>query len=103
MQMAQQLAGAGMIDPKTLFEEMGYGNIEQRVNDLYQWLTITGRINPQAVQQTAQGNTGQGGEQLTRLQDILQSPQFQQLPPEEQQQFIQQGRQIVETIKGGTQ
>jgi len=104
MDMAQQLATAGMIDPKTLFEELGYGNIDQRVQDLFQWLQMTGRIAPQQPPQQVGQPVGQGGgqeEQLVKLQQIMQSPQFQQLPDQEKLQFIQQGRQILETIKGG--
>jgi len=72
---------------------------------------MTGKIAPQqppvqqGVPQGGQAGTqaGQEGqaEQLTRLQGILQSPQFQQLPPEEQQEFLQRGRQIVEQVKSG--
>ena len=111
MDMAKELASANMIDPKTLFEEMGYANVDERVQALYQWLQMTGKIAPQqppvqqGVPQGGQAGTqaGQEGqaEQLTRLQGILQSPQFQQLPPEEQQEFLQRGRQIVEQVKSG--
>jgi hypothetical protein len=117
MQMAQGLAQVSMIDPKTLFEEMGYGNIDQRVQDLYQWLQVTGRIQPQMPQGVGQppqgvgqetGGVGQqmsqqGGnpqeQQLARLQGILQSEQFNSLPPEQQKEVVGQARQIVEQIK----
>ena len=105
---AIQLAQFDKIDPKTLFEEMGYSDAEKRTADLYDWLAKTGKIQPQAQmpavgQPGAPGAVSEGGQeqQLVRLQSILQSPQFQQLPPEEQQGFLQKGRQIVEQIKGG--
>jgi len=49
------------------------------VQRLYQWLTATGRMNPQAV------GAQQGGEQvqeqqLQRIQSLVNSPQFKQLP-----------------------
>jgi hypothetical protein len=65
---------------------------------------MTGRIAPQQPPQQVGQPVGQGGgqeEQLVKLQQIMQSPQFQQLPDQEKLQFIQQGRQILETIKGG--
>lgn len=130
MDNAIQLAGAGMIDPKTLFEEMGYPNTDQRVQALYQWLQMTGKVVPQQAPQiagqTAQpaseqagmpvgqevGQTGtpqtppqqQGGQadqQIARLNQVLQSPQFQSLPDDQKLQFIQRGRQVLEQIKGG--
>ena len=110
MDMAKELASVGMIDPATLFEELGYANIDKRVQDLFNWLSTTGKI--QLPQQTAvAGQPGVPGvvpegdpqAQLAKLQQILQSPQFQQLPPEEQAQFTQRARAIVEQIKGGAQ
>lgn len=113
MDMAQQLAVSGMIDPATLFEEMGYANVDQRVQSLYQWLQATGKIAPQQLPmgtpQTAAGGQVQegqpsvqgGGNQIDRLGQVLQSPQFQQLPDQEKLQFIQQGRQILQKAKGG--
>jgi len=118
MDMAQQLAAAGMIDPKTLFEEMGYANTDQRVQDLMEWLQATGKVIPQGGQvgQTGVTNVGQGGveqenvsipsnsdsnAQLARIQAMMQSPDFQKLPPEEQMQMVQQAKVIVQKIKGG--
>jgi hypothetical protein len=117
------LAQMNMIDPATLFEEMGYPNVEERVQNLYQWLQSTGKIVPQQPQMPQGGTAGQEGavpapqgqtappqggspeqakqQQLQRVQQIIQSPQFQQLPPAEQKQYIQQARQVVQAIKGG--
>jgi hypothetical protein len=127
MDNAIQLASAGMIDPKTLFEEMGYPNTDQRVQALFQWLQMTGKL--QAPQQTPMGQpaqpaeqpapeqagmpvgqgvgqppTQQGGQadqQIARLNQILQSPQFQQLPDDQKLAFIQRGREIINQIKQG--
>jgi hypothetical protein len=127
MDMAKELAAAGLIDPATLFEEMGYANIDQRFQKLVEWLQMTGKIAPQqqiqpqpgagATGAPAGGGTppgqpatpggapagGQGGpgDHIARLQQILQSPQFQKLPDAEKQQFIQRSRQVLESIKGG--
>lgn len=112
--MAKELAGAGMIDPKTLFEEMGYTNTDQRVEALYKWLQMTGKIVPQPPQvgqqvgtevgQEVVGQEGvQGGSelQLARLQNIMNSPEFQALPDEQKMQTLQEARNIVNKIKGG--
>ncbi len=96
MEQAIQLWGAGAIDPYTLMEEMGYPNVEDRVNKLYQWLQMTGKI--QMPPQVA-GQATQGGGELERIQAIIDSPEFKNLPPEEQQQHIQQMKQIVEQFK----
>ena len=120
---AMQLAQMDMIDPKTLFEEMGYPNVDERVQELYQWLQATGKIAPQqptmgtpvqgGVMGQPQGQTpvvgqpgGQGTDaegqkqaQIQKVQQIIQSPQFQQLPPEEQQKYLQQAKQVVQKIK----
>ena len=104
-QNAIQLAQFEMIDPATLFEEMKYTNVEKRVQALFQWLAMTGKIQQPMAGTPATGQLGelegQQKQQLARLQQILQSPQFQQLPPEEQQAIVQKGRGAVETIKGG--
>jgi hypothetical protein len=130
MDNAIQLASAGMIDPKTLFEEMGYPNTDQRVQDLYQWLQMTGKIIPQQ-QQMPQGSPemagqpaqptpeqagmpvgqgvgqppiqqgGQADQQLARLNQVLQSPQFQSLPDDQKLAFIQRGKEIIQQIKQG--
>lgn len=96
MNQAIQLSQSGMIDPLTLFEEMGYANADKRVQALYQWLSMTGKIAPQA--QPAQGGEQSG--QLQRLNQMLSNPEIKNLPPEDQQQIVQQGRQILEQIKG---
>jgi hypothetical protein len=116
MDMAQQLASAGMIDPKTLFEEMGYANVEQRVNDLLQWLQMTGKVMPQQPQMPqgvgqppTQGVAGQQGvatggdqqklQQVQRLRQLMEKAK--QLPPDQQAQAVGQIQQIAQQIKGG--
>jgi hypothetical protein len=91
-----------------LFEELGYSNTEKRKQDLFVWLQATGKIQPQP-QMPATGQPGASGgnpedqqkqQQLIRLQQILQSEQFKQLPPEEQKQKVEQAKQIMAQIKG---
>jgi hypothetical protein len=111
MDMAKELASAEMIDPATLFEEMGYGNIEQRVADLKDWLVQTGKIAPpQPVVPenlpTEEGVPveGQGGgieADVAKLQNVFNSPQFQQIPDEKKLELLQRGKGIINNIKGG--
>jgi hypothetical protein len=110
MDMARDLASAGLIDPGTLFEELGYANVDQRVQKLLQWLQMTGKVQPQQAVAGATGQPGapgeavaggQGADQIQRLQAVLSSPQFQQLPDNEKAQFIQRSKQVLESIKGG--
>jgi len=109
-QNAIQLAQMGMIDPVTLFEEMKYTKIDQRVQSLYQWLTLTGKIQPQVPEMGQGPATGQPGasgadlnatksQQLQRIQNIFQSPEFQQMSPEQQQKMIGQAREAINQIK----
>ena len=100
MANAIQLAQFGMIDPGTLFEEMGYANGEKRVQALYQWLQLTGKIVPQQGQVQGQ-QSGQQSDQLDRLNQMLSNPDIKNLPPEEQQAILTQGRQALEQIKAG--
>jgi hypothetical protein len=99
---ALTLASYGMIDPFTLFEELGYSSLDKRVKDLYAWLQLTGKMTPQQTQQAAQAGDP-GIEQVSRIGQMLQSKEFQGLPPDQQQQFLQQARQAVEKVKGGEQ
>jgi hypothetical protein len=106
MDLAKELASAGMIDPKTLFEEMGYGNVEQRVKDLLDWLTKTGKIAPTqpvvAGGGVPTGNEGGGLEvDIAKLQNFFQSPDFQRLPDDKKAEYLQRGRQMINQIKGG--
>jgi len=114
---AQQLASAGMIPPRMLYEEMGYPDPDKIFQELVEWFTMTGRIVPQQPMMPGMG--GQPGQpqaqpgqpeqgqpqgdetqaQMERLQGILQSPEFQALPPEQQKEMLAQGRQIVEATK----
>jgi hypothetical protein len=63
---------------------------------------VAGQPN-EAQQVSGSSNMEQGGDetsaQMERLQGILQSPEFQQLPPEEQKAIIQQGRQIIKATQ----
>jgi hypothetical protein len=123
MENAMKLATAGMIDPTTLFEEMGFPAAEERANKLKEWLTLQGKIQPQlgmpaGMPQGAGAIPGGAGtvpagaggvmptgspqeQQLARLQAILSSPEFKQLPPEQQQEYVGRAREIVAAIKGG--
>lgn len=117
---AIQLAQFDKIDPVTLFEELGYSDAEKRKNDLYQWLQATGKIVPQPQpqqmpqeqpqgqssapqgQQQAQGQNPQA-QQLIKIQQLLQSEQFKQLSPEQQQEMVGKAKIIVQNIKGQQQ
>ena len=109
---AIQLAQFGMIDPKTLYEELGYSNIDQRVQDFYQWMQATGKIVPQQPQmsqgtpqgqpQAAQGQPiaqpqqGQDqGAKVQQVREVLSSPQFQRASDEDKLKVLQAARQIV--------
>jgi len=113
---ALMMAQAGMIDPKTLFEEMSFTNVEQRVADLYAWLAMTGKIQPPQPPQPQMPPGGQGmpqqGQpqgmtqdpkvaQVQKLQAMLQSPQVQNMPPEQKAKVVLQSRKILERIKAG--
>jgi hypothetical protein len=103
-EMAIKLAEFDKIDPKTLFEELGYGDSDERTEELYEWLRRTGKVVPQEV--GAPGGGGAGGEndpRLVRLQDIINSPNFQQLSPEDQKEMVVKAREIIEQVKRGDQ
>ena len=114
MDMAQSLASADMIDPATLFQEMGYTNVDQRVQKLLEWLQMTGKIVQQVPQvapgvsesgqppqqggvQPAQG-TDQQAQQVQRLRQLMEKAK--QLPPDQQAQALGQIQQIAQQIKG---
>lgn len=100
-ELAIKLAQFDKIDPETLFEELGYAKADERTEKLYEWLKRTGKIIPEQVMGGGEGGGTPEAQQLTRLKAIMQSPQFQKLPPEKQQQMVEQARTIVEAIKGG--
>lgn len=102
-EMAMKLAQFNFIDPITLFEELGYGKEEERTKRLYEWLAMSGKINPQYVagMGASAGGEQQKVQQLAKLKQMMESPEFQQLPPEEQQPMVQQAKQIVQQIKSG--
>lgn len=91
-QMARQLAGGDKIDPATLFEEMGYSKVDERVNNLYEWLSLTGKIDQQALANikanSSEANAG-------RVAQIVNSDAFKQLSPEDQKVKIQELRQTI--------
>lgn len=91
-QMARELAGGNKIDPATLFEEMGYSKVDERVSSLYEWLSLTGQIDPQAVA-NLKANSGEAN--AGRVAQIANSDAFKQLPPEEQKKKIQELRQTI--------
>ena len=104
-QDAIQLAQFNMIDPATLFEEMSYANVEKRVQDLYAWLQATGKIMPQQPQIGAGGQPGgaeqQQGQQVAKVQELLNSPQFQQLGDEDKMAVLQNAKGIISQVKTG--
>ena len=107
-EMAVKLAQFGFIDPKTLFEELGYGDEEQRTQDLFQWLALTGKIQPQQPtggQGATKGGGGREGAtqsaQLARLREIMSSKKFKALSDEQKQIIISKAREITQAIKGG--
>ena len=99
-EMAGQLAKADFIDPETLFEELGYGKPEERADKLFEWLRLTGKIQPEQPG-GAEGANNPQAQQLERLKQIMSSPEFKKLPKEKQQQMVQTARQVVAKIKGG--
>ena len=99
MQNAMQLAGMGMIDPETLFEEMDYPDPAGRVQKLLQWKQMTGEIMPQGMPGGMPGQE-QGGEELARVDQLLQSPEFQALPDDQKKSALQKAKQAVAQIKG---
>jgi len=101
--MSIKLAQIGMIDPPTMFEELGYGKEDERTKRLYEWLAMTGKINPEMVagMQAQPGGEQQKAQQLERVKRAVSSPQFQQLPPDQQKEAVEKAKKIVQQIKGG--
>jgi hypothetical protein len=95
---ALTLAQFGMIDPKTLFEELGYGNEDERVKNLYTWLIASGKLSPEAIQMIQQEGSPQNVN-MQRMNELLSNPQIKNLPLEDQQSILDQGREILSTIK----
>lgn len=91
-EMAGQLAKADMVDPETLFEELGYGDAKERVEKLYEWLAKTGKIQPEAG--------GEGNDpRLVKLKDIMSNPEFKKLPVERQKEMLAKAREIITRVK----
>lgn len=128
MEMALGLGKIGMIDPKTLFEELGYGNEDERVKALYEWLAATGKINPAVLQAPGAmpgqpgmpGQTGvplgqagmpareagapeqpaqQSNHPLDQISNLLASPEFQSLPPEQQQPMLEKIKGLLQHMQ----
>ena len=97
MANAIQLAQFQMIDPKTLFQEMGYPNEDQRVQDLFQWLAMTGKIQMPEQPISPEQQTDQAKlEQIKRARQMMETAKG--LPPEEQSQVVGQIQQTAQTI-----
>ena len=110
-----QLAQFGMVDPATLYQELGYDSIDKRVQSLYAWLQATGKMQPAGQPMQGQAMPGQVQPQgqtqgqpqqadpLARINAVINSPEFGKMPPDQQQQILQQARQIVTSLKGQDQ
>lgn len=104
IQMAQQLGQQDRIDPQTQFEEMGYPKPEERAQKLIDWKRLEGVIPPAPEEQEAaqkQDATDIQDNQLMKIQNIIKSEEFQNLPPEDQEKYLAQAREITNNIKGG--
>ena len=114
---ATELSQMGMIDPESMFDELGYPNPQEMAQKLYQWLlaqgklqSIPGQAQPQLLPQQGQEgqpNVPQGGaqggsmeEQAQRVDQMVQSPEFQALPDQEKLAFIQKAK---VALQGGSQ
>lgn len=98
MEMAIQLAQYQMIDPKTLFEELGYGNEDERVKNLYIWLVASGKLSPEAIN-LIKSEASPQNTQMQKLSEILGNPEIQKLSVEEQQKIVEQGKEILSKVK----
>lgn len=100
---AIQLAQFDMIAPKNLFREMSHPNPEQEEKDLFEWLMMTGKIQlPQQTPATSQPDEAQGQQtqQVAKVQELLNSPQFQALGDEDKMAVLSQAKNVIQTIKG---
>ena len=96
---ATELAKMGLIDPKSMFDELGYPNPEEMAQSLMQWLQAQGKL-PGMQPQMQPGKGGQPGAsqgdpmeaQAQRVQQMIQTPEFQQLPNDKKLQFVQQAK-----------
>ena len=114
MEMAKELAKTDMIDPETLYQEMGYAKPQERAQKLIEWWRLEGKIqetpvsSPEIPLQTGLADEQAGGipnnntvQQLNKLEQIISSPEFKALPDEEKQQVIMQAKELYQIIKGG--
>ena len=102
-EMALNLAKIDKIDPETMFDEVGYGNAEERTDKLFEWLEKTGKTRPEGM---PAGGAGAGAQdprivQLAKVKKIMTSTEFKKLPVKQQQATITKAREIVKQIKGG--
>jgi hypothetical protein len=105
---AMKLAQMDLIDPKTMLDELGYPNPEEMANKLYEWLLAQGKLKVMPGQQQqpqgqpgaqpGQGANPQAEQAAERIQQMLQSPQFQQLPPDQQAAFIQKAKMTLQQV-----
>ena len=104
-ELALNLAKIDKIDPETMFDEVGYGNAEERTEKLFEWLEKTGKTRPEGVAAGGAGPEAQDPRviQLAKLKKIMTSKEFKKLPKEKQQIVINQAREVVKKIKGDTQ
>jgi len=102
---ALNLAKMGLVDPETMYDELGFPNSPEMANKLYQWLiaqgklqSIPGQAQPQLMGQPSpqgQPNAPQSdpmAQQAQRVEQMIQSPQFQQLPDNEKLAFVQKAK-----------
>ena len=105
---AMKLAQMDLIDPKTMLDELGYPNPEEMANKLYEWLLAQGKLKVMPGQQQqpqgqpgaqpGQGANPQAEQAAQRIQQMIQSRQFQQLPPDQQAAFIQKAKMTLQQV-----
>lgn len=100
-EMAVSLAKIDKIDPETMFEELGYGKADERTEKLFEWLDRTGKTRPEQPTLPGMGGGSPQSQQLARLKQIMSSPKFKKLPPEQQKEIVGRAREIVKAIKSG--
>ncbi len=87
--MAMDLVKMRMAAPADVYNDLGYGDTTKRLTHLQEYMQ--GQVVPS--DETPEGKN------LERLQKLLSSPEFQQLPDAQKAEAIQQARQITEAIK----
>ena len=110
---AMELSKLGLMNPETLYDELGYPNPEEMANKLYDWLIASGKLQNKpgqaqppmgqpSVQPGGQGGQGEAAKSagVKRINDMLQSPKFQQLPDDQKQGFINDAKAAMSKIQG---